>query len=257
MKHKVLVVGANGFLGSNLISSTRREIDFLSVPQGGWPDPRLHSDIRTVVFLRAISSPTYVHQFPAESHLLNVTKSKGFIQRCIESNKRVIFSSSDVIYGDTGNEIVDEASRLNPYGVYAKQKSEIEAMFSDSLDFISLRLSLMVGTGSKLRKILANEPQPTIPDPVIRHPINVKHVVNLIEELVLTKTWTQELKVLNVGGSEQLSIYDLAEMESVKFGLRHPVRITRDAVDVAARPQTVRMYSKLAEDFSGNTFGVD
>jgi hypothetical protein len=46
-------------------------------------------------------------------------------------------------------------------------------------------------------------------------------------------------------------------MESVKFGLRLPVKITRDAVDVAARPQSVRIYSKVAEDFIGTKFGVD
>ena len=257
MKHKVLVVGANGFLGSTLISSNCHEIEFLGVQQGDWPDPRLHSEIQTVVYLRAISSPTYVHQFPVESHLLNVTKSKEFIQRCIESNKRVIFASSDVVYGDTGDKIVDETSRMNPFGLYAKQKAEIESAFFESLDFMSLRLSLMVGDGSKLRVILASESHPSIPDPVVRHPINVKHVVNLIEQLSLTKTWSQELKVLNVGGSDQLSIYELAKIESAKFSLRLPVKISRDAVDVAARPQTVRIYSKLAEDFMGTKFGVD
>ena len=257
MKHKVLVVGANGFLGSNLITSNCHEIEFSGVQQGDWSDPYLHTEIKTVVYLRAISSPTYVHQFPVESHLLNVTKSKEFIQRCIESNKRVIFASSDVVYGDTGDKIVDETSRMNPFGLYAKQKAEIESAFYESLDFMSLRLSLMVGDGSKLRVILASESHPSIPDPVVRHPINVKHVVNLIEQLCLTKTWSQELKVLNVGGSDPLSIYELAKMESAKFSLGLPVKISRDAVDVAARPQTVGIYSKLAEDFMGTKFGVD
>jgi dTDP-4-dehydrorhamnose reductase len=257
MKHKVLVVGTQGILGGTLVSKSSRDVEFLSQNRGNWSLDYLQPDVRTVVYLRAISSPTYVHQFPIESHQLNVDKSRDFIQGCLELNKRIIFSSSDVVYGDTANKIASESSSIMPFGEYGKQKAEIESSFHDSENFIALRLSLIVGEGSKLRRILKNESSPSIPDPVMRNPVNIRHVVNLIERLSLTKTWNQNLKVLNVGGSDQISMYELAKLESKKFNLHAPVKIMRSPLDVVARPQTVRMYSKLAEDFLGTKFGLD
>ena len=257
MKHKVLVVGTQGILGSTLVSKSSRDVEFLSQDRGNWSLDYLQPDVRTVVYLRAISSPTYVHQFPIESHQLNVDKSRDFIQSCLDLNKRIIFSSSDVVYGDTGNKIASEFSPIMPFGVYGKQKAEIESNFHDSENFVALRLSLVVGEGSKLRRILANEASPSIPDPVIRNPINIRHVVDLIEMLSLTKTWNEKMKILNVGGSDQISIYELAKLESKKFDLHAPVKIVRDSLDVAARPQTVGIYSKLAEDFLETKFGWD
>lgn len=257
MKHKVLVVGTQGILGSNLVSKSSHDVEFLSQESGNWSLDHLQPDVRTVVYLRAMSSPTYVHQFPIESRQFNVDKSKEFIQGCLDLDKRIIFSSSDVVYGDTADKIATESSPIMPFGVYGKQKAEIESSFADSPNFITLRLSLIVGEGSKLRKILKNESGPLIQDPVIRNPINVRHVVDLIEALILRGTWGQKLRILNVGGSAQMSIYELAKLESQKFNLHPPIKIMRDTLDVAARPQTVGIYSKLAEDFLGTKFGLD
>jgi nucleoside-diphosphate-sugar epimerase len=254
MKTKVLVVGANGFLGTSLTSLDHKLIEFIPFPSHLSSLTTNISSFETVVYLRAVSSPTQVQLNPIESNLVNVLRTSRFIKECLRLGKRVIFSSSDVVYGDTGEDIANEVSELNPYGLYAKQKAQIETEFRDDPNFLALRISLIVGVGSKLRNILSNETNPEIPDPVIRNPISVNSVVNLICELILNKEWDEKLRVLNVGGVEAMSIFELAKLESGFLGLSAPITIDRCKIDCESRPQTVRISSTIAETFVGSGF---
>jgi len=257
MKTRVLVVGGNGFIGTKLAMSNSKLIDFRPLPKSDWSLPELDSKIKTVVFLRSASSPTYVHQHPIESQMLNVEQTSNYIDMCLRFNLRVIFTSSDVVYGDTGESIVNEHSSTNPYGLYATQKAKIESYFSDSPNFISLRLSLVTGTGSKLRDILSKENIPKIADSFIRSPVNVRHVVDLIQLLSGEQSWLPKHKVINVGGREHISIYDLARIEAKIHNLNTPIKTLPTESDLKARPQTVRMYSGVAESLVGSQFGFE
>lgn len=257
MKTRVLVVGANGFLGTTLITTDSKTIDFIKWPTNDWTLPGLENKIKTVVFLRSISSPTFVQQHPRESQKLNIDQTVKYIEKCLMSNLRVVFTSSDVVYGDTGVSIVNEQDTINPYGLYAMQKATIENRFSGSENFISLRLSLVTGNGSKLRGILAKESRPTIADSFVRSPINVRHVVSLIHRVSGEELLMPEHKVLNVGGRQHISVFELAKFEARKFGLNTPIRTLPTELDLEARPQTVRMYSDAAENLTGSQFGFD
>lgn len=257
MKTRVLVVGGNGFLGSKLILSRSKNTEFLTLPKNDWSLPKRDSKIKTVVFLRSISSPAYVHLHPKESELLNIQQTSKYIDECLKSNLRVIFSSSDVVYGDTGNSIVSESAPTNPYGLYAAQKATIEGRFVDSSNFVSLRLSLITGAGSKLRDILSREVNPKIADLFIRSPVHERYVVNLIEGISAESSWLPEHKVLNVGGREHISIFELAKIEAKTFSLNSPIKTLPTKLDLESRPQTVRMYSSLAESLVGRSFGFE
>jgi len=257
MKTKVLVVGGNGFLGSKLAASDSKVVEFLHLPKNDWSLPEINSRIETVIFLRSISSPTYVHAHPKESELLNVKQTSSYIDKCLKLNLRVIFTSSDVVYGDTGESIVSEHFSTNPHGLYAIQKAKLENRFLDSSNFVSLRLSLITGTGSKLRNILLNEKTPTIADSFIRSPVSAKHVVSLIQVISNEQIWLPEHKVMNVGGREHISIFDLARIEAKMYKLNAPVKTPPTELDLEARPQTVRMYSRVAESLVGSQFGFE
>lgn len=257
MKTRVLVVGGNGFLGNKLILSNLKNTEFLSLPKNDWSLPNQDSKISTVVFLRSISSPTYVQLHPKESELLNIELTSNYIDACLKLNLRVIFTSSDVVYGDTGNSIANELAAVNPYGLYAVQKANIEERFRNTLNFVSLRLSLITGTGSKLRHILSEERTPMIADSFIRSPIHEKHVVDLIEIISSESNWLPEHNVMNIGGREHISIFELAKIEAKKFYLNSPIKTLPTELDLEARPQTVRMYSRLAESLVGRQFGFE
>jgi len=257
MKTRVLIVGGNGFLGTKLIMSRSKNIEFLSLPKNDWSLPERDFRMKTVVFLRSISSPTHVHLYPKESELLNIQQTSYYIDQCLKLNLRVIFSSSDVVYGDTGNSIVNESAPTNPYGLYAAQKATIEGRFVDSSNFVSLRLSLITGAGSKLRDILSREANPKIADSFIRSPVHEKHVVNLIETISAERSWLPEHRIMNVGGREHISIFELAKIEAKMFNLYTPTKIRPTRLDLEARPQTVRVYSRLAESLVGLPFGFE
>jgi dTDP-4-dehydrorhamnose reductase len=255
MKTSVLVVGGNGFLGTKLVKSDSKVIDFIPLAKNDWSLPEPGSNIKTVVFLRSISSPSYVHTHPKDSELLNVEQTSDYIDKCLKINLRVIFTSSDVVYGDTGDAIVNEQDSTNPYGLYAAQKATIEDRFKESLNFVSLRLSLITGAGSKLRDILSKETSPKIAHSFIRSPVNVKHVVNLIQIISGEQIWSPGHKVMNVGGREHISVFDLARVEAKMHGLNAPIKSLPTELDLESRPQTVRMYSALAETLAGTKFG--
>ena len=257
MKTRVLVVGGNGFLGTKLTRSDSKNTDFLSLPKSDWSLPERGSRINTVVFLRSISSPTYVHSHPKESDSLNVVQTSSYIDECLKLNLRVIFTSSDVVYGHTGNTIVNENDLTNPFGLYAAQKAMIENRFKESQNFVSLRLSLITGSNSKLRNILSNEVSPSIADSFIRSPVNVRHVVNLIQIISSENRWLPEHNVINVGGQEHISVFELAKIEARMLNLNSPIKTLPTKLDLEARPQTVRMYSRLAESLVGCQFGFN
>ena len=254
MVHKVLVVGATGFLGSKLLASDTRLINFQAFPKNLSKLPVDFAAFDSVVYLRAMSSPTQVQLFPSESDLINIVNTSDFIEDCIKREKNVIFASSDVVYGDTGFSIASENTELKPFGRYAFQKAFIDSKFHGYQNFLTLRFSLIVGEGSRLRNMLISENSPSIPDPVIRNPIGVRYVVDLIQKLVLANDWTLNLKVLNVGGSEAMSILELASLEADLLGLKRPNAMARTQIDIESRPQTVRICSNIAQDFAESTF---
>lgn len=257
MKTRVLVVGGSGFLGRALIMSESKIIDFVSLPKNDWTLPNRDSGVDTVLFLRSISSPTYVQTHPVESEFINLKKTSHFIDKCLKSNIRVIFTSSDVVYGDTGEAIASEITTMNPHGLYAQHKAIIENRFNAFPNFTALRLSLMTGSGSKLRNILSKEKIPSIADSFIRSPINIRYVVDLIKILSIENFWSPEKKIMNLGGREHISIYELASIEAKIFKLNTPVKAPATKLDLEARPRTVRIVSRLAEELVGCQFGFE
>jgi dTDP-4-dehydrorhamnose reductase len=255
MKPTVLLVGGYGFLGSKLLESNQSKVIFKRQPKGSWDFSEVQSGFKSVVFLRSISSPTYVQQNEVESRLLNVERTSNFIRSCVDANIQVIFTSSDVIYGNTGDLIANEKTPSNPFGLYAQQKSEIEKSALDSPNFTSLRLSILTGHGSKLRKILESEKKPAIADGFIRSPINSQHVVDLISLLCSDKKLRETHRILNVGGQEHMSIFDLANYESKLLKLNKPIRVPPTDLDLQSRPRVVKINSNIAEQMLGRSFG--
>lgn len=253
---EIYVYGSNGFIGSNLIASSDHKNQFIAIKRDDWQIPKDTGKETTIVFLRACSSPTFVQANPQYSNYVNIEKTKTFLENALEHGMRIIFSSSDVVYGDTGKLTVDESATPQPFGLYAQQKFSIESHFASNPNFLSLRLSLVTGSGSKLQRILKNELNAAIPDPVIRNPINIDYLVLLIKVLSKLQDWNSISRILNVGGSDSMSYLELAKMESLALSLNPPTPISRTPEDLVARPATVQIDSSLAEDICGAKFSV-
>ena len=64
---------------------------------------------------------------PKKYNLINYKKGKIFLNTCFENNlKKVIFSSTASVYGNSNNKKVSESSVLKPINPYAKSKLKLE-----------------------------------------------------------------------------------------------------------------------------------
>lgn len=136
---KILIIGANGFIGSNLIEqilsskpdwhitgldlSNHNITPFLSNPQlefvqgdmtkmGDW----IREQIKTtdvVLPLAAIATPATYVQDPLRIFSLDFEANLVIVRQCVEFNKRVIFPSTSEVYGMCqDNEFDEEKSSL-------------------------------------------------------------------------------------------------------------------------------------------------
>jgi dTDP-4-dehydrorhamnose reductase len=252
----ILLVGATGYLGRNLLSNSPRDIQILSLDSSERNFPQGLSKSALVVYLRAISSPTAVASHPEVSYEVNVERARNFIGEALQNGNRVVFAGSDVVYGNSDSDIFKESDQKNPYGLYAQQKSQIEDIFSLDPKFLSLRLSLIYGGGSKLENILQFESPARIPFGVIRNPIHIKFVLAMIYTLSRLPTFKQftPQNTINLGGPDSLDIFDLAKVIAREKGFAIPVAVPRSRQDIVARPTTTRIDSRIAENFLGIQF---
>jgi dTDP-4-dehydrorhamnose reductase len=252
----ILLVGATGYLGRNLLSNSPRDINVLSLDTTERNFPQGLSKSALVVYLRAISSPTAVQSDPRLSYEVNVERARNFISEALQNGNRVVFAGSDVVYGNSDSDVFKESDKKNPYGLYAHQKSEIEDLFRLDPNFLSLRLSLIYGGGSKLENILQFESPARIPFGVVRNPIHIEFVISMIYTLSRLPTFKQfnPQNTINVGGPDALDVFDLAKVIAQERGFALPVAVPRSSQDIVARPATTRIDSRLAENFLGIQF---
>ena len=94
-----------------------------------------HKDV--IAFCAAISEPTVCANNPELARKVNVSKTIEFIERSIEKGAKVIFLSSDAVYGNIEHQF-DEQWKKDPIGIYGKMKSEVEGGRKDTTNCYSL-----------------------------------------------------------------------------------------------------------------------
>lgn len=244
------IIGAQGLIGLHLKKKFEAEQHLTVHKSGNWNFSSVVEN-DTVFYLRAVSSPFDVMVNPISSKVINVLKTKEAISSMLYNGARVIFASSDVVYGDTQNSIADEETAVSPYGEYAIQKASVEEEFRHEVKFLSLRISSVVGEGSKLRNLLLAQDTVGIFDPVIRTPIHISDLEALCNKL-LTSDFRNDFPngILNVGGAASMSNFEVAILEAKALGVEQPVITPRTLLDKACRPGTVRISTKKAQDFA-------
>ena len=182
---KVLVTGAAGFIGSNLVERLLLETDYtvyaMDNLQGGSKiynttivslldkyGSRLHfvlenvkcindllsqeGEFDTVFHFAANPSVPYSVEHPVLTNDNNVTNSLILLDWCVKFKvKRFVFSSSSAIYGDVSIFPTSETSEISPKSPYALQKRIIEEyckLYSElyGLDTVCLRYFNVYGT---------------------------------------------------------------------------------------------------------------
>ena len=135
---KYLVVGKSGyiatsFLKKNLVgvccttSNSENKHDlYLDLRRASEFDYRLIDENTIVIFLAAISSPDYCLENFNDAFNVNVKGTKYFIDKALARNSKVLFFSSDIVYGES-RVAVDENTKIKPVGNYGEMKVAIES----------------------------------------------------------------------------------------------------------------------------------
>jgi len=261
MEKKLIIIGAKGYIGSHLYDiATKISIaygtsstsdDNLLCLRLGEPNDFDYEIIgsSSIVFLTAaLSAPDICAREHARAWAVNVTGTSKFIVNIMERGGKVIFFSSDTVYGERDDEF-NEGVAINPLGEYAEMKAEVEKRFFGNPFFKSIRLSYVFSQEDKFTKYLSGcaerGEEAELFHPFYRAIVHRKDVVE--GALALAQRWNEfPQQVINFGGPEVLSRIDFAEClkHNALSGLRF--RVTEPGEEFFKnRPRVIAMSSDI------------
>ncbi|MES2025436.1 MAG: sugar nucleotide-binding protein [Pseudomonadota bacterium] len=266
---KLLTIGASGYIGKQLYARAMtgfggygtssvgadRLIQLrLDAPADFDYGLILPSD---VVFLTAaISAPDICAREHDRAWAVNVTGTSEFITQVIARGARVVFFSSDTVYGERSNTF-DETAESQPAGEYAEMKSEVEKRFLGSPLFKSIRLSYVFSREDKFTKYLSGCAERG-EEAELFHPFYraIVHRDDVVEgALALAQRWDEfPQQVINFGGPEVLSRIDFADcLKSAALpNLRYRVTVPGDDF-FKNRPRVIAMSSNVLPELLGRS----
>ena len=222
----IFVVGAKGYIGSSLLLAAKKQGSAVGTSSTKAPglvplnlgapedfDYSLLSAGDTVLLTAAISAPDVCANEYDYANSVNVIGTTRFIKKAIASGARIIFFSSDTVYGEQ-EQLVDEHAVCNPAGEYAQMKRAVEAEFESNASFKAIRLSYVFSKDDKYTRYLmacANKGEAAeVFDPFKRSVIHRGDVVDAAISLALHWDDFPE-QIINFGGPDVLSRVDMAE----------------------------------------------
>jgi dTDP-4-dehydrorhamnose reductase len=225
MKKKIMVTGSDGFLGGRIAAYYEMDYDVIRVSHGDLDitdEEAVGEFIKdkspdVVIHCAAISNTRVCEENPALSEVVNRRGSVNMAKACRENGSRLLFMSSDQIYGGSRqkgpNKETDEIPLINVYGTHKKQaEDEILEILPDG---ICLRLSWMYDFPVRGLKSSANLLVNLLRAMVQNHPIKLSvsdyRSITWVQEVVKNIEPAMSLPggIYNFGSESTLSVYEI------------------------------------------------
>lgn len=253
---KTAIVGSSGYIAGYLL---KRFENVLKIDQTPEADAHLNlveaekfdysvlDGVDYVIFTAAISGPDMCANEFEKCWNINVTGTEYFIKNAISHGCRVLFFSSDAVFGDIPGEIYTELSETKAQTPYGRMKKAVEDCFKDNPNFKAIRLSYVVSKNNRFvsycLKCMDTGETADIFHPFNRNCITVSDVVNTVYWLI--NHWEgYEPQVLNVAGNELVSRVRIADELNRLYGNRLKYVITSPGEDFYKnRPKITQMKS--------------
>ncbi len=259
---RTAVVGSSGYIAGYLL---KRFENVLKIDQTPDADAYLNltevekfdysslDGVDYVIFTAAISGPDMCANEFERCWSINVAGTERFIEEAIRHKCRVLFFSSDAVFGDIPGKVYTERSETRAETPYGRMKKAVEDRFKDKPNFKAIRLSYVVSKRDRFvsycLKCMASGETADIFHPFYRNCITVSDVVNTVDWLICH--WDSfEPWVLNVAGSELVSRVRIADEVNRSFDDRLKYVITSPGEDFYKnRPKITQMKSLYLDKF--------
>ena len=281
-KNKILILGANGFLGSNIIQLRSKNKKFFKDFSFIAADlhnnnidkavPFYHIDIthQEDVYKRIVSlSPdiivltaamTNVDQNEKDKRLatkINVEGPKNVIKACKQINSKLIFMSTDFVFDGRNKGYYTEEDIPNPISHYGKTKFDAElAIVNSDIDHLICRTAVLYGWNNEklnfitwVLKKLQDKEQINIVTDQINNPTYVRNLAEIILKLIEKKA----SGIYHSAGDDALSRYEIAikcaEVFEHDKKLINPIESLNQ---VAIRPKNASLNIAKLKSFLGS-----
>ena len=253
---KTAIVGSSGYIAGYLL---KRFENVLKIDQTPEADAHLNlaeaekfdysvlDGVDYVIFTAAISGPDMCANEFEKCWNINVNGTVHFIKNAISHGCKVLFFSSDAVFGDMPGEIYTELSETKAQTPYGRMKKAVEDCFKDEPNFKAIRLSYVVSKNDRFvsycLKCMNTDETADIFHPFYRNCITVSDVVNTVDWLI--NHWEDyEPQVLNVAGNELVSRVRIADELNRLYDNRLKYVITSPGEDFYKnRPKITQMKS--------------
>lgn len=215
------IIGSTGFIGNEL-SIFLKSYDYSILQISRCKGAKLNLDLSKpndfdysvfnscdyIIFTAAVSSPDFCEDSFEQAYQINVIGTKFVIEQALEHQCRVIFFSSDAVYGSDIGKAFDELQITNPTTAYGKMKKEVEDTFKDNQFFKSVRLSYVISKSDKFMNYVKNCIEREVPveifHPFYRNCVMLDEVMQSI--IWLIENWKNyKTPFLNICGPELIS----------------------------------------------------
>lgn len=226
---RVALVGSSGYIASFLIESlgkmeqveelirldcTSNADFYLDLQQSESFDYELLDKVNYIIFTAAISGPDKCSEDYDFCWSVNVTGTCRFIEEAVKRKCRVLFFSSDAVFGEDRGTAFTEESETKAVTPYGKMKKSVEDSFKGNPYFKAIRLSYVVSFRDRFVSYCltcAKEGRTAeIFHPFYRNCITVSDVVRVVQWMLVN--WDIfKPTFLNVAGRELVSRVRIAD----------------------------------------------
>lgn len=273
---KIGIVGSNGFISNHIIKKLESDLPTCKIVRfdRSLPADKLidlshadrfnYSDLNDIdylVFTAAISSPDQCAVDYDACWNINVVGTEYFINKALEMKCKVIFFSSDAVFGSDNKNIFTEESVTKASTAYGKMKKAIEDRFQGNKFFKVIRLSYVVSSNDKfIQYCLDSAKKGTkveVFHPFYRNCVTIKDVLDTI--IWLFENWDRYTYwCLNLAGDELVSRVRIVDELNIIFGniIQYDI-VSPDTSFFRNRPQVTRMssiYNRLYNIYKEDNF---
>lgn len=266
---KTAIVGSSGYIAEFIFKrfaeepeielvlkiDRNRDADaYLDLQESEKFDYKILDDIDYIVFTAAISRPDECASEFEKCWAINVMGTIYFIRKAMKRGCKVLFFSSDAVFGDIPGTIYSEYSVTQANTPYGRMKKAVEDEFKGKPLFKAIRLSYVASAKDRFvsycLSCMRKREMADVFHPFYRNVIVVSDVVDIVS--FFANQWDEyEPTFLNAAGEELVSRVRIADEINRIFDykLQYSVSMLGDEF-FTNRPRITQMKSDYIKKYS-------